>query len=138
MAAGDFLHALDGVFMYGATGATASTTSTNVTGVSLGGTAKTEETQLRGEKYESTHVLGLQATLSFTAYDKDSDGLVSALLTAFHTPGNRIALYPTDKTSGEGLDADWVVTTMTRDETDLTKWTVECKPNSTTRVPSWT
>ena len=135
MAVGDFLHALDGVFMYGTAGSTAATESTNVTGCSLGRTSKTEDTQLRGEVYESTHVLGLQTTLTFTAYNIDSDGLVAALLAA---PGNLIALYPTDKASGEGLDADYVVTQATRDETDLTKWNFECKPNSTNRVPVWT
>ncbi len=136
MAAGDFLHALEGKFYYGTAGSQAATEQTNVTGVSLASTSRTEDIVQRGKKYQASHVLSLECTLTFTAWDVDSDAMVAALLAAFHAK-TLVALYPVDKTSGEGLDADYVVTQATRDETDLTKYNFECKPNDTNRDPVW-
>ena len=136
MAAGDFRVALDGSFYYGASGSQASTEAVNVENVVLNLSPQTAQALQRGKTYTMNKVIALDATLSFDVWDIEGDGLVSAIETAV-TGKSRIALYPTGQSSGKGLDADYYITGFSRNETDLTKISVEAKPTDEERDPSY-
>lgn len=138
MAAGDYTIALDGKFYYGTAGSQADTETTNVENVKLDLSPQTASVTPRGKTYTTTKPLSLDASLTFDVYDIEEDSFVSSLITAV-TGKTSVALFPTDlSTGGAGLDGDFYVTGFTRDETDLTKYNVTCKPTHEDRDPSWT
>lgn len=138
MAAGDFRIGLDGKFKHGNAGSTPSTISDNVDNVTLGLSARSAQALRRGKTWVMTKVTALEATLDFEVWDIEGDGLISALKTAYMGK-TRIALYPTDAASGEGLDADWYITAFGRNETneDFIKYSVTAQPTDEVRDPNW-
>lgn len=138
MAAGDYRMGLDGVFNYGTAGSTASTEADNVRSCTLNLTGRSAEAVRRGKAWVANKVYILEATVSFQIYDIEGDAFFSALQTAFFGK-SRIAAYPTDASSGEGLDADFYVTSFTRNEDneDFITYDVELKPTDEARDPAW-
>lgn len=138
MAAGDYRIGLDGVFLSGASGSTASTERDNVDDVNLSLSKRVAEAVRRGKTWVAIKPTVTEATLTFVVFDIDSDAFVAALRAAFMAD-TRIALYPKDASSGEGLDADWYITNFSRaeDNEDFIKYNVEARPTDEERDPSW-
>ncbi len=138
MAAGDYRIGLDGKFYSGTAGTTASTERDNVDEVSLGLSTRTAEALRRGKTWVATVVIALEGTLTFKVFDIDSDAFVTVLRTAYMGK-SRVALFPKDAATGEGLDADFYITGFTRDESnaDIIAYNVEAKPTDELRDPAW-
>jgi len=109
MAAGDYRIGLDGKFFYGSSGSQASTEANNVRNVNLNLSARTAEAVRRGKKWVAKKPTVLEASVEFELFDIEGDSFLSTIKTAFMNR-SKVALYPTDATSGEGLDADFYVT----------------------------
>ncbi len=137
MAAGDRRIGLDGTFYYGTFSSTANTEAVNVDDVSLNVEGNEITGIERGKTWEFTDITHLRGTLTFKVTDKVGDPFVAALVAATLAKG-KIALYPTLAESGEGLDADYVVS-FTRDEanTEHVVYNVTAKPTDETRDPVW-
>lgn len=138
MAAGDLRIGLNGIFYYGDSGSTASTEHNNVHDVTLNASARTAEALRRGKKWVTKKPTYLEASVDFKLHDVDSDALVP-LLRAAYLNQTRIALYPTDASGGDGLDADYYVTKFTRNESnpDFITYEVTAEPTDEERDPSW-
>jgi hypothetical protein len=139
MAAGDYRMGLNGLFYYGTAGSQAATEADNVDGVSLNLAARKAEAVRRGKDWVANKPTVLEATLEFKVFDIEADTFLSALKTAFMTKA-RIALYPTDGTSGEGLDADYYVSALVRSEgnEEFITYAVTAVPTDELRDPTWT
>ena len=138
MAAGDVRIGLDGKLLQGGAGSTATTEAVNAEDVTLNLGAVEIDITRRGAKFEATKVLLSTGELSFTLQKREGDAVASALLVAFIAHG-RIALYPRDSASGEGLNADYYITAMTDNQPlkDKQTWTVTAKPTDEQRDPAW-
>lgn len=139
MAAGDYRMGLEGKFYYGTAGSQASTEADNVDDVTLNLSARSAEAVRRGKDWVAKKPTVLEASLDFKVWDIEADTFLSDIKTAFMNKG-RIALYPTDAPSGEGLDADFYVTTFNRaeDNEGFITYAVTAEPTDEARDPSWT
>jgi len=139
MAAGDYRIGLNGVFLYGTAGSTAATTALNITDVTLETSAIEADAKSRASTtWVPTKVAMLQATLTFTMLDEEGDAAIAAVKAAYFAKG-KIAFYPTDVAGGDGLDADYNITGLSRNEslTEIISYSVTAKPNNEQREPSW-
>ena len=138
MAAGDYRVGLDGKFYYGSSGSQASTEADNVFNVNMGMTRRTAEAVRRGKTWVAKKPTIAEATVEFEMYDIDSDAFLTAIKDAFMN-STRIALYPTDASSGEGLDADFYITKFSRSEAneEFMTYSVTAEPTDEERDPAW-
>ena len=139
MADGDYRIGLDGQFLFGAAGNPATTEITNVQDVTLDLSAIEADTKTRASRtWATSKVVLLQGSVQFTMLDKEGDIALSALKTAFFSKG-KVALWPKDAESGEGLDADYGITGFSRNEqlTEVIAYNVTAKPNNEQREPQW-
>jgi len=138
MAAGDYRIGLDGVFYHGAAGATAATEADNVRNVNLNLSKRTAEALRRGKKWVAKKPIATEATLEFEIFDIEGDAFLAAIRDAFMND-NRIALYPTDDASGEGLDADYYITNFSRNESneEFITYSATAEPTDEVRDPTW-
>lgn len=139
MAAGDYRIGLDGKFLYGTAGSTATTEADNVQDVSLGVSARTAEAIRRGKTWVATKPTILEGTVEFGMLDIEGDSFLADIKSAFFGK-TKIALYPKDAATGEGLDADYYIVDFKRDEAneEFISYNVTAKPTDETRDPSWT
>ena len=138
MAAGDYRIGLNGKFHHGASGAQAATEANNVRNVNLNLSKRTAEAVRRGKKWVAKKPVITEGTVEFECYDIEADALVAALRAAFMAD-TRIALYPTDADTGEGLDADFYITKFSRNEAneDFITYSVTAEPTDEERDPNW-
>lgn len=138
MAAGDYRIGLDGVFFHGAAGVTAATEADNVRNVNLNLSKRTAEALRRGKKWVAKKPIATEASLEFEIFDIEGDAFLAAIRDAF-MGDNRIALYPTDGASGEGLDADYYITNFSRSESneEFITYSVTAEPTDEVRDPAW-
>lgn len=137
----DYAFGLTGELLRDAAGATATTEIENVRDVTLTNTTvEADTTSRKSVNWKSSKVILLESVLTFDMLDdlNDDDGAITAVRTAWSTKAS-IALYPKDATAGEGLDADWNITSFTRNEPleDVITYSVEAKPNNEDREPIW-
>jgi hypothetical protein len=139
MAAGDYLMGLDGKFLYGTAGSQASTEADNVDGVNLSLSAEVAEAKRRGKTWVANKVTYLSGEVTWNMYDIEADAFLTAVKNAYMGQ-SKIALYPTDKASGEGLDADFYITgfNRTEDNDGYIMYAVTAKPTDEQRNPTWT
>ena len=138
MAAGDYRIGLDGVFYHGAAGATAATEADNVRNVNLNLSKRTAEALRRGKKWVAKKPIATEASLEFEMFDIEGDTFLAAIRDAFMAD-TRIALFPTDAASGEGLDADYYITNFSRSESneEFITYSVTAEPTDEARDPAW-
>jgi len=138
MAAGDYRIGLDGKFYYGTAGSTASTEANNVDDVNLNLSARTAAAVRRGKAWVASKPIVKEATLDFKAWDIEADSFLTAVKNAYMN-ATRIALYPKDASSGDGLDADYYITGFNRAEgnEDFITYQVTAEPTDETRDPTW-
>ena len=117
----------------------ADTAIDNVRDVTLNLTSVEADTTSRASiTYKSSKVILLDASLSFEMLDEESDAHLDAIQTAFFSKG-AIGLFPTDHVLGQGLDANWNITSFTRNEPleGVISYNVEAKPNNELKEPIW-
>lgn len=138
MAAGDYRIGLDGKFYYGNAGATANTEADNVRNVNLNLSKRTAEALRRGKKWVAKKPVATEATLEFEIFDIEGDSFLATVKNAFMND-TRVALFPTDGASGEGLDADYYMTGFSRNENneDFITYSVTAEPTDEQRNPVW-
>lgn len=138
MAAGDYRIGLNGKFYSGSAGSQAATERDNVDEVVATFTGRTAEALRRGKTYVATEVVALEHTLTFKVFDIESDAFVTQIRTAFFAK-TKLAFWAKDASTGEGLDADYVITGFSRDENNanIIAYNVEAKPNDGQRNPVW-
>lgn len=115
MAAGDYRIGLDSQMKWGAAGSTPTTITYNVTEVSLALNPQAQTVIPRGTNYTGTKVTHFDPELTFTMWDKESDGFRAAVIAAARAK-TAIALYPKDASGGDGLDCDWIITSLGEDQ----------------------
>jgi len=138
MAAGDVIIGLDGVMLYGTAGSTADTEVTNAEDVTLSLSSVEVDITRRGSTWEVSKPVLLTAELTFTLQKRESDTVRTALQNAYLNK-TKVAMYPKDLTSGEGLDADFYITGFTDNQPLKDKQTVEvtAKVTDESRAPAW-
>jgi len=138
MAAGDYRLGLDGKFYYGNAGAKATTEADNVRNVTLNLSKRTAEALRRHKKWVAKKPVATEASLEFEIFDIEGDTFLASIKNAFMND-NKIALYPTDGASGEGLDADYYITGFSRNESneDFITYSVTAEPTDEIRDPAW-
>ena len=125
----------------GVAGTTAATEVKNISDCSVNIEAGESEASVRGSSWKS-YVYGLKdAGIEFKLMANDaagSDENIAAFRDAFlnSTP---IAVLALDKASGQGPDADWIVSNFSRDENleDAIAYNVNLKPTTDLRNPTW-
>jgi len=138
MAAGDYRIGLDGKFHYGASGSQASTEADNVRNVNLNMSKRMAEAVRRGKSWVAKKPVITEGTVEFEIYDIEGDAFLTAVKSAFMND-TRIALYPTDAASGEGLDADFYISSFSRNEAneEFIAYSVTAEPTDEERDPAW-
>jgi len=138
MAAGDYRMGLDGKFYYGTAGAKASTPADNVRNVNLNLSKRTAEALRRGKKWVAKKTIATEASVEFEVFDIEGDSFLTNLKNAFML-NSKIALYPKDAASGEGLDADFYISGFSRSENneDFIVYSVTAEPTDEQRDPAW-
>jgi hypothetical protein len=138
MAAGDYRIGLDGKFYYGDSGAQATTLADNVRNVNLAMSKRTAEAIRRGKTWVAKKPVITEGTLEFEIFDIEGDAFLTAVKNAFMND-TRIALYPTDAPSGEGLDGDFYITNFSRNEgnEEFVTYSVTAEPTDEERDPVW-
>jgi len=123
----------------GTAGSTPTTEVTTVKDVSFSVEIGEANISSRASLWELTEVTLLKAELTLTFNSDDSDTHLAALITACVTRA-AIALKIVNKTSGQGLVADWKVTKMPTEQKLESEVSVSftIKPtNYNGRMPSW-
>jgi len=138
MATGDVIIGLDGKLYEGTAGSTADTEVTNAEDVTLSLSSVEVDITRRGSTWEVSKPVLLTAELSFTLQKREGDTVRTALQNAFLNK-TKIALYPKDRASGEGLDADFYVTGFSDNQPLKDKQTIEvtAKITDESRSPAW-
>ena len=130
---------LDAKLYYGVKGSTASTVMDNVKDVTLGLTQAEADVTTRGANGWRLTVGTLkEGTVDFQMVQDTADAGFNAIKDAFFD-NDAIALLVLDGTNGSGLDADFSVTSFTRNEAleDALTVDVSVKPTYSTRAPAW-
>ena len=124
---------------YGSAGSSAANEISNVTNVTLSlSKASADVTTRRGGGWRQKKGTLKEGTVEFEMIWDPTDPAFSTLFTGWNenTP---VALKILDEEGGTGLDADFEVMDMTREEPleDAIKAKVKCEPTYTTRTPTW-
>jgi hypothetical protein len=129
---------LDAKIFHGAAGQTATTEMTNVTDVTLNlETGEADITTRAAEGWRITAATLKEASVEFEMIWDTEDSGFNAIQSAYF--GNSaLSLFVTDG-EGNGLDADFVVTSFSRSEPleEALKVSVTCKPTLVDRAPAW-
>ena len=129
---------LDAKIFHGTAGTRASTEMKNVTDVTLNlETGEADITTRAAEGWRITAATLKEASVEFDMIWDTSDSGFNAIQQAFF--GNKaIALFVSDG-DGNGLDADFVVSSFSRSEPleEALKVSVTCKPTLVDRAPQW-
>jgi hypothetical protein len=138
MAAGDYRIGLHGEFLYGAAGSPATTVANNVRNVNLNLSKRTAEALRRGKQWVAKKTIATEASVEFEIFDIEGDTFLAQIKTAFMNDA-KVALYPKDDASGEGLDADYYITGFSRNESneDFIIYSVTAEPTDEQRDPTW-
>jgi len=129
----------DAKLYYGTVGATAATELTNVTNVTLNLSKATADVTTRGGGgWRQKKGTLKEGTVEFEMVWDPTDPGFAAFFSAWNN-NTGIAMLVLDASGGTGLDADFDVVDMTREEPleDVIKATVKCEPTTSTRTPSW-
>lgn len=132
----------DCALYYGTAGSTADTLVENVKDVTLNLTTGEADVTTRGSGGWREFIATLRdGGASFEILWDTSDAFFTAIQTAFIN-GTLIAMLVLDDAiadGGQGLDADMMVSSFTRNETldDAVTASIEVKPGRSTRAPSW-
>ena len=130
---------LDAKLYYGVAGSTASTVIDNVKDLTLGLTTDEADVTTRGASGWKLTVSTLKSgDVGFSMVWDTDDAAFNAIKDAFFD-NTAIAMLVLDGTSGSGLDADFSVTSFTRNENLAEALTVDIsvKPTYSTRAPAW-
>lgn len=129
---------LDAKIFHGTAGTRAATEMKNVTDVTLNlETGEADITTRAAEGWRITAATLKEASVEFEMVWDTSDSGFNAIQQAFF--GNKaIALFVSDG-DGNGLDADFVVSSFSRSEPleEALKVSVTCKPTLVDRAPQW-
>lgn len=129
---------LDAKIYHGTAGTKASTEMKNVTDVTLNlETGEADITTRAAEGWRITAATLKEASVEFDMVWDTTDSGFNAIQQAFF--GNKaIALFVSDG-DGNGLDADFVVSSFSRSEPleEALKVSVTCKPTLVDRAPTW-
>ena len=129
---------LDAKLFHGAAGSTASTEMKNCTDVTLNlETGEADITTRAAEGWRISAATLKEASLEFEMVWDTSESGFAAIKNAFFN-NSAIALFASDG-DGNGLDADFVVTSFSRSEPleEALKVSVTCKPTLVSRAPTW-
>jgi len=138
MAAGDYRVGIEGKFYYGTAGSQAGTEADNVDNCEVAMSTIMAEALRRGKTWKSKKPIAKEAAISWMMYDIESDAFLAAIRAAFMNQ-TRVALWPTDATSGEGLDADFYISEFRRSEDNegFITYNVKAEPTDELRDPAW-
>jgi hypothetical protein len=131
--------ALNAKLYYGTAGSTAATEMTNVKDLTLNLSNQEADTSTRGSGGWSTTAATLtDGSIDFSMVWDTADAGFTAIKTAFFAKTN-MAFLCLDEEGGQGLDADFTVSSFTRNETltDVLMVDVSIKPAYSTRAPEW-
>lgn len=122
----------------GTAGSSATTEMTNVRNLTLNLEAAEADTSRRGSSWRLRETTLLDGSIEWEMIDNDTDADRAAIMSAFMNK-TLIALFPKDKASGAGLDADWKITKFSRNEQleDAIIIEVAAVPAYATRYPTW-
>ena len=129
---------LDAKLFHGAAGSTASSEMSNCKDVTLTlETGEADITTRAAEGWRITAATLKDASLEFEMVWDTSDNGFKAIKNAYFN-NTAIALFASDG-DGNGLDADFVVTSFSRSEPleEALTVSVTCKPTLVTRAPTW-
>lgn len=131
---------MNAVMKYGTAGTRAATTLSNVRNVTLNlETGESDVTTRANGGWRATVSTLKDASVEFEMVWEPTDAGFSAIKNAFF--GNTaIALHVLSSATGEGLDADFMITSFTREEAleEAIMVSVTAKPTLSTRAPAWT
>lgn len=133
---------LDAALYYGDSGTTADTLVENVRDLTLNLTSAEADVTTRGaDGWRQTVATLKDGSISFQIVWDTDDDFFTALKTAWlaNTMVAMLILDAPIADSGQGLDADMIVSSFTRNEAleDALMVDVEMKPGYATRAPSW-
>ena len=129
---------LDAQLFHGAAGSTATSEMKNCKDVTLNlETGEADITTRAAEGWRITAATLKEASLEFEMVWDTSDAGFKAIKDAYFN-NTAIALFASDG-DGNGLDADFVVTSFSRSEPleEALTVSVTCKPTLVTRAPTW-
>jgi hypothetical protein len=124
---------------YGTAGSTADTEMENVTDVTINLTQEEADVTTRGnDGWKATVGTLKDGSVDFTMI-WDTEDLGFAAIEDAWMNNTAIALAFLDEEDGEGLDADFMVINLTRNEplAEAVTATVNVKPTYSTRAPAW-
>lgn len=130
---------MNAVLKHGPAGARASTTLGNVRNVTLNlETGESDVTTRANNGWRATVATLKDASLEFEMVWEPSDSGFDAIKAAF-LGNSAIALLALSSATGEGLDADFMITNFTREEPleEAIMVSVTAKPTLSTRAPAW-
>ncbi len=130
---------LEGKLYYGDSGATATNELSNAKDVTLNLESSEADVTTRGNNGWRATVAALKdASIEWSMIWDTSDAGFTAIKNAYLN-GTAIALAILDAENGEGLDADFAITSFSREEPleDAMSVSVTAKPTYSTRAPSW-
>lgn len=129
---------LNAKLYYGTAGTTAATELTTVGDVTTSIKKAEAKVASRASGWNLTYGTMKDADVSFSIAGDDGDTHLNALITAFNndTP---LAFKVLDKASGKGIDADFEILSLDRDEKleDVVSYKFTIKPTYVTRYPTW-
>ena len=129
---------LDAKLFHGAAGSTATSEMSNCTDVTLNlETGEADITTRAAEGWRISAATLKEASLEFEMVWDTTESGFTAIKNAFFNNAP-IALFASDG-DGNGLDADFVVTSFSRSEPleEALKVSVTCKPTLVSRAPTW-
>ena len=129
---------LDAKIFYGTAGTKASNEMSNVTDVTLSlETGEADITTRAADGWRITAATLKEASVEFEMIWDTGDAGFNAIQQAFFS-NSAISLFVSDG-DGNGLDADFVVTSLSRNEPleEAIKASITCKPTLNTRAPQW-
>lgn len=130
---------MNAVLKYGTAGTRAATNLTNVRNVTLNlETGESDVTTRANNGWRATVSTLKDASLEFEMVWEAGDAGFTAIKNAFFN-NSAIALLVLSSATGEGLDADFVITNFSREEQleEAIMVSVTAKPTLSTRAPAW-
>jgi hypothetical protein len=130
---------LEGKLYYGDAGSTASNELKNTKDVTLNLDSSEADVTTRGNNGWRATVAALKDASIEWAMIWDTDDAGFTAIKSAYLNGTPIALAVLDDTDGEGLDADFAITSFSREEPleEAMSVSVTAKPTYSTRAPAW-
>lgn len=130
---------LDAKIFYGTAGSTATTELSNTRDVTLNlETAEADVTTRAAQGWRETVATLKDASVEWVMIYDTADAGFTAIKDAFFN-NTAIALAVLDGVGGSGLDADFSITTFSRDEAleEALTVSITARPTRSTRAPAW-